>query len=165
MITVEKPTSEQKLRGVLEYCLLHGSSLGKVPKTKLFKLIYLADFSKYYFEGKSITDEVYKNRPHGPVPDALFALVDEMTESGDILVECGKMANFHRLAVEPTAVKYLTKNDIKILKDVCDYWKDKPTEKVEEFSHNQRPWFLTEPNEVIPYELILQETHPYKPAE
>ncbi len=163
MITAPTPTPEQKLRGVLEYCLLHGSSSGKVPKTKLFKLIYLADFSNYYFTGKPISGEIYKNRPYGPVSDSLFALVDEMAEEGDISIDNGEVAKFHKLAVDPIAIKYLSDEELNVLKRVCDYWREKSTKEIKDFSHAQRPWFLTDEGEEIPYELILQEEHPYKP--
>lgn len=160
-----KPTPEQKLRGILEYCLLHGSTIGKVPKTKLFKLIYLADFSAYYLRGNAISELTYKNRPHGPVPDELFALVDELVESGDIDVEEGRLAFLHKLTVEPTHIKFLDKEEKALLEVLCKYWKAKPTKTIVNFTHAQRPWCLTNDGEEVPYELILQEDHPYLPTQ
>jgi len=155
--------SEEKLRGVLEYCLLHGSKHKGIPKTKLFKLIYLADFSQYFFTGKPITDQQYKNRPYGPVPDVLFALVEEMIDAGDVVVENGKKAQFHELIVRPQFIKLLSKEEKAILKKICDYWKEKSSVTIVNFVHDQRPWCLTREKEEVPYELILQEEHPFSP--
>lgn len=159
----ESNTQENKLRGMLEYCLLNGSSHGKIPKTKLFKLIYLSDFTSYYSTGKSISGLEYKNREYGPVPDVLFFLVDKMVESGDIVIEDGSLASFHKLAIEPKYLKNLTEGEEKILSEVCDYWSKKSTGEIVDLTHKQRPWALTKEDEVVPYELILQENHPFKP--
>lgn len=155
-----------KLRGMLEFCLLHGSKFGKVPKTKLFKLVYLGDFSAYYYFGHPISCEQYNNRTYGPVPDPLFYLVDEMITNGDIHTEeGGKGANFHKLAIEPKYVSCLNDEEKVLLKKICEYWTSKPTEDIVNFVHSQRPWSLTKKDEPIPYELILQEIHPYQPTE
>lgn len=156
---------DQRLRGMLEYLLLYGSKMGGVPKTKLFKLVYLSDFSNYYFTGKSISGHVYKNRDYGPVPDALFVLVDEMKRAGDIKVEDGEQAQFHKLVVQPRHMGYLTEAQKQLLEKVCRYWRDKSTQHIVNFAHHQRPWFLTKKDEKIPYELILQEGHPFLPGQ
>ncbi len=164
MIKKDLILSEEKLRGILEYCLLKGSDYGKVPKTKLFKLIYLADFSTYYFCGNSITEQTYRNREYGPVPDVLFALVDQMIELGDIEVTNGEKAKFHKLIVEPRYINLLSKKEKELVNKICEYWKNKPSEEIVKFVHDQRPWSLTKNNEAIPYELILQENHPFLPS-
>lgn len=155
--------NEVKLRGILEYFLLHGSKRNGVPKTKLLKLVYLADFSSYYLTGKSLTGATYKNRTYGPVSDTLFALIDEMKESGDISVEQGSVAQFHLLNVEPLNLKTLSKEEMALLEKISEYWKNKSTEQIVDFTHNQRPWALTRADAEIPYELILQEDHPFLP--
>jgi len=157
-------SKDRKLRGILEYCLLHGSGYEKVPKTKLFKLIYLADFSSYYFAGNPISGQPYRNRDYGPVPDALFALVDGMEELGDLVIESGEKASFHRLAVEPKNIKYLDGEEKRLLSQICKFWRNKPTDEIVSFVHSQRPWSLTKKDEGVPYELILQENHPYRPT-
>lgn len=157
--------NEKKLRSILEYCLLNGSIRNGVPKTKLLKLVYLADFSAYYFNGESISGATYKNRNFGPVPDALFALIDEMKDHGDISVSNGSMAQFHKLNVEPSYRDNLSQEEINLIDQICNYWKSKPTEDIVAFTHKQRPWSLTMADADIPYQLIIQEDHPYLPTE
>lgn len=154
--------SDNKLRGVLEYCLvLLGNS---VPKTKLFKVVYLSDFGAYYFTGEPISGHLYKKRDHGPVADTLFALVDEMVSSREMAIKAGNKAKFHSLITEPKYIDLLTDEQKQIVKEVCNEWKSKKTEVIENFTHNQRPWALSKKDEIIPYELILQEEHPYIPV-
>jgi len=157
--------NEKKLRSILEYCLLNGSIKNGVPKTKLLKLVYLADFSSYYFNGKSISGAIYKNRNFGPVPDVLFALIDEMKDHGDISISNGSMAQFHKLNVEPSYNENLSEEEIDLIDKICEYWRPKPTEDIVGFTHKQRPWALTRPDTEIPYQLIIQEDHPYLPVQ
>ena len=46
---------------------------GKVPKTKLAKLLYLADFAWYYDHLKSMSGMQYRKITFGPVPDTFFS--------------------------------------------------------------------------------------------
>src|SRR3989344_1847561 len=149
--TTDMVSQDQKLQAMLEYCLLHCSKDNNVPKTNLFKLIYLADFAFYYQHGKSISEHIYKNRDYGPVPDTLFALVDEMTENGDIKITQSEKAKLHELAVKPMYANKLTKEEIEILSRVCKEWKDRSSREIVDFVHSQRPWALTKKDEPVPY--------------
>lgn len=157
--------SDLKLKAVLEYVLTHGAAGSKgIPKTKLFKLVYLGDFSSYYFSGKSISSKEYKRRQFGPVPDTLFALVDDMIDKGEIHVTARNKASLHALSNPPKYLDLLSAEEKEMLNSVCNYWKEKKTAVIVKFTHDQRPWFLTKDGEVIPYQLILQEDHPFKPV-
>ena len=54
----------------------------KIPKTKLAKLLYLADFAWYYEHLQSMSGMRYKKMQYGPVPNNYFALVDEAEHQG-----------------------------------------------------------------------------------
>jgi len=41
--------------------------------------------------------------------------------------------------------------------EICEAWKDANTQTIVNFTHHQKPWMACRPNEIIPYELILQE--------
>jgi uncharacterized phage-associated protein len=156
--------TDNKLKALVEYCLLNGSTLTQgVPKTKFFKLVYLCDFANFYYYGKPITDKIYKKRDWGPVPDTLFVLTDEMIGSDDIKISDGDKAKFHRLNRKPEYISYLTEEELKIAKKVCDYWKDRKAGEIINFTHDQRPWALSKEDDIVPYELILQEENPIHP--
>src|SRR3989344_5878264 len=57
---------------------------GRITKTKLAKLLYLADFSWFYDNLEPISGLRYRCITQGPVPDEYFRVIDEMYESGDI---------------------------------------------------------------------------------
>ena len=58
-----------------------------VPKTKLAKLLYFADFGWYYSHLESMSGMQYRKIQYGPVADAYFRLIDEMFDAGEISIE------------------------------------------------------------------------------
>ena len=60
---------------------------GKVTKTKLAKLLYLADFAWYYNNLESMSGMQYKKFTYGPVPDTFFRVLDEMEGAGKITID------------------------------------------------------------------------------
>lgn len=56
-----EPMDEEKYKQILEHCIKFGSdSDGKITKTKLAKLAYLADFAWYYENFASLTGLQYR---------------------------------------------------------------------------------------------------------
>src|SRR3989344_2493341 len=56
-------------------------------KKKLAKLLYFADFYLYEKSQKSITGDVYRALPMGPVPSALEEIIAEMTKKKMLGIE------------------------------------------------------------------------------
>lgn len=137
---------------------------GKVPKTKLAKLLYLADFSWYYDTLNSMSGMSYRKITYGPVPDMFFRALDELEESGKILIERksgsdGKEAILIK-EVECNSnqkLNQISDKEKKRISEVAVKWKDKTTNDIVNFTHNQLPYFLCRENQVIPYSLIIQE--------
>lgn len=136
---------------------------GKVPKTKLAKLLYLADFAWYYEHLESMSGMQYRRIKHGPVPDAFFRAVDELEESGKIVVERKTDDGKDMMLISESEtnknekIKTLSKEELNLLKDIAKKWQDKKTKDIVNFTHNQLPYFLCREDELIPYELITQE--------
>ena len=57
---------------------------GRIPKTKLAKLLYLADFAWYYENLESMSGMQYRKIQYGPVADSYFRVIDELYENGQI---------------------------------------------------------------------------------
>src|SRR3989344_1819798 len=153
------PKYEKYKQMILAYLKSSISNDGKVPKTKLAKLLYLADFAWYYQKLKSMSGMQYLRRAYGPVPDPYFRALDELEEEGKItidrkgealLVGLGKGAERQKLNSLETEEKVL-------IKKITDKWKDKRTPEIVNFTHEQLPYKICAPDEVIPYELITQE--------
>jgi hypothetical protein len=51
----------------------------------------------------------------------------------------------------------ISKEEEILMVDIAKKWKDKKTNEIVNFTHNQLPYTLCRDNEIIPYELIIQE--------
>lgn len=132
---------------------------GKVPKTKLAKLIYLTDFAWYYDKLESMSGMQYFRRAFGPVPDPYFRALDELEGEGKIIIDHKGDTLLVGLG-EGMATKKLTflEADEKVLiKKITQKWQSARTQEIVNFTHGQLPYKLCASDEVIPYELITQE--------
>ena len=139
---------------------------GRIPKTKLAKLLYLADFSWFYENLEPISGLEYRRIPQGPVPDEYFRVIDSMYESGEINIKfSGKamMISLNETTIDPQD-KVLSDDQDALVRDIAKEWKDARTEAIVNFTHHQDPWRMCADKEIIPYELIVQEDpeHVYK---
>lgn len=147
-----------KYKQIILNFLQYGSDTtdGKITKTKLAKLSYLADFAWFYEHLQPMSGLAYRRIAQGPVPDQFFRVVDELYESGAITIE-NKGTAFLIKANENAPTSHLDDNEIKLIKSISKKWKDKNTQEIVDFTHEQLPWKICAPGELIPYELITQE--------
>ena len=54
-------------------------------------------------------------------------------------------------------IQTLSKEENSLMKKIAEKWKNKNTNEIVNFTHNQLPYFLCRDDELIPYELITQE--------
>lgn len=149
---------------ILSYLRMKLSPDGKIPKTKLAKLLYLADFAWFYDHTQSMSGMQYRKIEHGPVPDAFFRAIEELEEDGKIEVE-RKTDDKERtmfLISESESnhnekITTINPAELKLMKQIATKWKDKKTKDIVNFTHNQLPYVLCRMEELIPYSLITQE--------
>jgi len=55
----------------------------------------------------------------------------------------------------------LKSEEKKLIKNVSQKWQGKRTEEIVKFTHEQLPYKICSPGEVIPYELITQQDPEY----
>ncbi len=148
---------------ILTYLRLNLSKDGKVPKTKLAKLLYLADFAWFYDHLESMSGMQYRKIAYGPVPDMFFRAIDELEESGKIVIDCKSSQGKGMLLISESPsnrnekIQNLSKEENFLMKKIAEKWKNKNTNEIVNFTHNQLPYFLCREDELIPYELITQE--------
>lgn len=149
---------------ILTYLRMKLAPDGKIPKTKLAKLLYLADFAWFYEHTQSISGMQYRKIEHGPVPDAFFRALDELEESGKIDVDRktddkgrGMILISESESNQNEKITTLSPSELKLMKQIGAKWKDKKTKDIVNFTHNQLPYFLCRIDEIIPYSLITQE--------
>ena len=130
---------------------------GKITKTKLAKLVYLVDFLWFYEHTESMSGMVYRKLPRGPVADKYFRVLDELEEDGLILRETHGRATMFSLIEERAPVSRLQDTEVDMIRRVGEGWKDRSTDDIVDFSHQQVPWKICFDGEEIPYGYIFQE--------
>jgi transcriptional regulator with XRE-family HTH domain len=157
------PHYEKYKQMILAFLKLPVSADGKVPKTKLAKLLYLADFAWYYKKLESMSGMQYVRRAYGPVPDPYFRALAELEEEGKIVVDHKGDAMLVSVGAgaERQKLDLLQKDEIELMKEISTKWREKRTQEVVDFTHEQLPYKLCAPDETIPYELITQQDPEY----
>jgi len=131
----------------------------RITKTKLAKLLYLADFSWFYDNLEPISGLEYRRDPQGPVPDEFFRVIDQMYDTGEIGIKFSGKAMMISLndPLDESEQSKLNEKQINRIKKIASEWKTARTDAIVRYTHDQLPWRLCDESEPIPYELILQE--------
>lgn len=156
-----KPNYNKYKQMILAYLRADLSGDGKVPKTKLAKLLYLADFAWFYKNLESMSGMAYRRIKYGPVPDTYFRAVEELYEEGSIQIDCATNKEAFLISLarpsERNNLSELSSAEKNLIKDISAKWKNKRTQEIVKFTHDQLPYQICEDNEIIPYGLITQE--------
>jgi len=149
---------KEKYKQILTNCIHYGASEdGKIPKTKLAKLVYLVDFGWYYEYMESMTQGIkYRRIAQWPVPDVFFSMIDELQDESTIHLELKWSAQLLENIEWPSTSK-LNREEVDFIEKVCVAWKWKNTKEIVDFTHEQLPWKICYPDEEIPFVLITQE--------
>ena len=83
-------------------------------------------------------------------------IFDIMDDSESVHVETHGKANMVSLVEQPDGTVF-TKQEQNLIKAVCHKWKKAKTDELVLFTHNQMPWKVCKPREIIPYTLINNE--------
>lgn len=162
------PVDIPKFRQMYFACLKFASDeRGGVPKTKLAKLLYLVDFTRFYRELEPMSGVKYRRMEYGPVADVFFSLTDDLYQTGKIEIKPVEKAQvICPRTRELESFDKLSKDELGLIQEVCEEWKDRRTEEIVNFTHEQKPWQACRDGEFIPYELIIQEdpAHVFKPV-
>lgn len=163
----EETPNLKKFRQMYFACLkFTANHHGNVPKTKLAKLLYLADFKNFFENLEPMSGVKYRRLEYGPVPDVFFSMTDDLLEQGKIKVELldGGIQMISSNTREEDFSE-LTKGELTSIMQICELWKDKKTQEIVNFTHEQKPWKMCRDGEYIPYSLIIQEDpeHVYQP--
>ncbi|MCL2112096.1 MAG: helix-turn-helix domain-containing protein [Clostridiales bacterium] len=150
--------STEKYKQIILNSLKHGADEdGKIPKTKLAKLVYLADFIWYYENSASMSGMTYRKLPRGPVADVYFRALDELEEDGTIIREPKGQAVLFSLTEREAPIGKLSGAELALIKKIGAAWQGKSTADIVNFTHEQLPWQICREGEAIPYGFITQE--------
>lgn len=163
----DEPRNNEKFKQMYFYILENFKS--GIPKTKLAKLLYLADFSYFYDYLESMSGVRYVRREYGPVADIFFEMTEDMYDKGEINIDIlsggANMMSIKSSTYNPDD-SLLSDKEKERLGAICELWKDKRTEEIVNYTHGQKPWKACLDGEYIPYSLITQENpdHVYTPV-
>lgn len=157
ILEAQNDEAMKKYKTMLLYVVNYGADDdGKITKTKLAKLLYLLDFSWFYKHLSSMSGLTYRRIQYGPVPDQYFRVLEELILDRQINMVTGR-AHMISAAEKLLPTHGLNKAEIALIQEVCHKWKYKNTQDIVNFAHEQLPWKICKENELIPYELIIQE--------
>ena len=132
----------------------------KIPKTKLAKLLYFADFSWFYYHLESMSGMQYRKIKYGPVSDSYFRIIDEMFDSGEIDInqtKDGAMLISQTRSGAKIDLSKINKKEEELIENIEKKWKGKKTTEIVDFTHKQFPYLYAQDNEVVTYGLFTQE--------
>ena len=156
-----KPDYEKYKQMILAFLRSGASVDGKITKTKLAKLLYLSDFAWFYKYLESMSGMSYRKIQYGPVPDNYFRAIDELFEEGliniDNTTKDGAFLIFQTRSGKRNNLSELKVDEKRLIKKISKKWKDKRTQEIVKFTHDQLPYLVCDDNEIIPYGLITQE--------
>lgn len=154
-----KPNYQKYKEMILAFLRRATDSDGKILKTKLAKMLYLADFSWFYKNLESMSGMQYRRLQYGPVPDVYFRAIDELEENGKIMID--RKGEMILISENETSARQelssLSKEEVALVDKISTKWKNKKTNEIVDFTHNQLPYKICQPDEIIPYELITQQ--------
>ena len=148
----------EKYKQIILNSMKHGADAdGRITKTKLAKLVYLADFTWYYLRSSPMSGMTYRKLPRGPVADVYFRALDELEEDGTIIREQKGKAILFSLVEKEAPNGKLSPDELQLIKNISTAWRSKSTDDIVNFTHEQLPWQICRNGETIPYCLITQE--------
>ena len=155
--TATKDIDWEKYKQIIKNFIKYGSDDDwKITKTKLAKLCYLLDFARYYYNLESITWLEYRRIQQWPVPDAYFSAIEQLQDEESVMInQKGKAYMIEN--IETPQHDKLSEDEMNLLQKIAKKWKDKNTQEIIDFTHQQLPWMICADKEIIPYSLITQE--------
>ena len=150
---------------------------GKINQYNLLKIIFEAD--KYHLNNhrRPVTGDTYRNMSFGTVPDAIYNTIKGNRSPKKYLKELEMTAlpfkynkKTHMLTSSVSHdPKRFTKTNIEALKQGIKKYGGLNFEEVKQTNHEEKCWRETERNEIIPFELIVEDKttlellseHPY----
>ena len=151
------PLQKKKYQQVILYlCQKLGGGIR--GKKKLAKLLYFVDFDFYEKYQKSITGDVYKAYPKGPLPSALNEIIAGLSKNKTLRVrtvpEWGKEyapTEVYENIAQPD-LSVFDREEIKMMDRVVKRYGVLNGEQLAELSHSEAPYTAARPYQIIPYE-------------
>ena len=137
---------------------------GKINQYNLLKIIFEAD--KYHLNkyGRPVTGDIYRNMSFGTVPDAIYNTLKGRRNLRRYLKQMGMKElpykynkNTHMVSSSvPPNHGFFVRTTVEALKHGIKKYGDLGFDEVKEENHKEKCWLETERNQLIPFELIIE---------
>ncbi len=145
-----------KFKELVAVCAHRGTADGRLSKTKLSLLTYLADFAWHFRASRPLTGETYRYTLRGPVADDFFRVLDELYETEAIAL-LPEGATLTIGSIEKPRPQFLSEDELKLVEKICTKWRAETTESILSFVRQRLAPKAGKTGEPIPYESILTE--------
>jgi len=115
-------------------------------KTKLNKLLFYADFGTHKQSGYSISGVQYRAIPMGPVPNNFNSIFEYLANNNDVDVyyttfpDGGIGEQFIPNSKREFNSELFTENELQILENIAERFKNTTTDEIIEISHKEKAW-------------------------
>jgi DNA-binding XRE family transcriptional regulator len=163
LLETEVPNVAKYHHMLLAFLRAAKKSKQSIKKTKLAKLLYIADFSWYYLTNKSMSGVQYRRGEFGPVADVYFRLLDDLEQNGTVTIKQIYRDDYHMYEIEETrgsskkTLSLLNTKEMKHLEKIWTAWAGASTAEIVKFTVEQTPFQTAIPNEIIAYASIRDE--------
>ena len=156
----------EKLRQVVLYILSKCGGKPNFGETVLYKILYYIDFDVYEILGKPVTGLNYIHQKFGPMPQVkqYQSIIQDMREKQEIKIfnqDYYGMVQKRYVALTDYKMDDFSAKERDLIDKVLKHLSDMGARQIEEYVHDDAPWKLTENNDVIPYNLVIERKFPY----
>ena len=116
-----------------------------IGRTKLMKLLFLADVESYKTRGRSLTGETYLSYDHGPWTRELYRALESAPEIDErvSVTRFGGMRYAYYSAVPDYARTHLAQDDVEVLDRVIDRWGSRQLRSILDHVYSTPPYVGT----------------------
>ncbi len=153
-----QPTAEAegdaKFRELILYIASRNEADRDFGAAKLSKALFYADFGAYVLLGRPITGRTYIKMPHGPMPDRLAVVIEELVRNGDAAIERRNRDGFvqrRTLALRDPNLDLFSAREIALVDRVIGELRGIAATRDSGIAPRFIGWQLARDGEVIPY--------------
>jgi len=145
---------DKKLQDVVKFLTYRCGKSGKLNRTRVMKLIYLAELRSIEKSGKRLTDCIFKNWNYGPFSSEILSAIENIgtdVKREAMVAKEGRKGEFLIPIKEKTFVN-LEKDEMTLLDEVLSTWKYESNENIISSSKKSPPFTWTSRGDTIPFE-------------
>jgi transcriptional regulator with XRE-family HTH domain len=151
----------RKFKEALLYILEKVGAKSNVGEGVICKLLYFIDFDYYEKYEEQLIGAAYIKNHFGPTPVGFTDLIKEMKEQNELIHITRKYFNFSQQKYLPRRKPNLTlfsAQEIQHIDWVLERLSNKNAKEMEEYTHRDVPWIITEKQSTIDYESVFYRT-------